>query len=239
MDPVQPVDRFTIEVLRNAFASIVDEMGVMLMRCAMSPVITQGRDFSGAVLTADGELVMQGALVLPGVPDHAAGVVDRAEREDALVVAPAGPVQAGNRRHESVASGRDDQLVVLVGHALLLAARMAQKEDPSAGVLLPLSRGSVEPVDASAFKGVRFEVRGDGGEYAFTVGTQGGRWRAPVKAAPEWTTVEIPFADLKRVAGRGGSTAPWTGTDLIDLGFSGGREPGQRLWLQVDNVTFY
>ncbi len=66
MEPVQPVDRFTIEVLRNSFASIVDEMGVMLMRCAMSPVITQGRDFSGAVLTADGELVMQGALVLPG-----------------------------------------------------------------------------------------------------------------------------------------------------------------------------
>src|ERR687883_603850 len=60
------VDRFTVEVLRNAFASIVDEMGVMLTRCGMSPVITQGRDFSGAVMTASGELVMQGALVLPG-----------------------------------------------------------------------------------------------------------------------------------------------------------------------------
>jgi len=60
------VDRFTVEVLRNAFASIVDEMGVMISRCAMSPVITQGKDFSGAVMTSDGELVMQGALVLPG-----------------------------------------------------------------------------------------------------------------------------------------------------------------------------
>jgi N-methylhydantoinase B len=60
------VDRFTVDVLRNAFASIVDEMGIMLSRCAMSPVITQGRDFSGAVLTAEGELVMQGAYVLPG-----------------------------------------------------------------------------------------------------------------------------------------------------------------------------
>lgn len=60
------VDRFTIDVLRSAFSSLVDEMGVMLMRCAMSPVITQGRDFSGAVLTTDGELVMQGAMVLPG-----------------------------------------------------------------------------------------------------------------------------------------------------------------------------
>lgn len=60
------VDRFTVDVLRNAFASIVDEMGITLSRCAMSPVITQGRDFSGAVMTADGELVMQGAYVLPG-----------------------------------------------------------------------------------------------------------------------------------------------------------------------------
>lgn len=60
------VDSFTVDVLRNAFASIVDEMGVMLSRCAMSPVITQGRDFSGAVTTATGDLVMQGAYVLPG-----------------------------------------------------------------------------------------------------------------------------------------------------------------------------
>jgi len=124
-------------------------------------------------------------------------------------------------------------------HALLLAAKMAQKEDPSAGVLLPLSRGSVEPVDASAFKGVRFEVRGDGGDYAFTVGTQSGRWRAPIKAGPEWATIEIPFADLKRVPGRGATAAGWTGVDLTDLGFSGGRAAGERLWLQIDNVRFY
>ena len=116
---------------------------------------------------------------------------------------------------------------------------MATKDDASAGVLLPLSRGSVEPVDSRAFKGVRFDVRGDGGAYAFTVGTLGGRWRAPVTAGPEWTTVEVPFTSLVRGAGRGGSVAAWTGGDLIDLGFSGGREPGRELWLEVDNVTFY
>jgi len=124
-------------------------------------------------------------------------------------------------------------------HALLLAARMATKEDPSAGVLLPLSRGSVEPVDARAFKGLRFDVRGDGGAYAVTVNTQGGRWRAPVTAGPEWTTVEIPFASLTRAPGRGGDGAAWSGADLLDVGFSGGRDAGQRLWLQIDNVTFY
>jgi len=124
-------------------------------------------------------------------------------------------------------------------HALLLAARMATKEDPSAGVLLPLSRGSVEPVDARAFKGLRFDVRGDGGAYAVTVNTQGGRWRAPVTAGAEWTTVEVPFASLTRAPGRGGGAAAWSGADLLDVGFSGGREAGQRLWLQIDNVTFY
>ncbi|WP_296595410.1 CIA30 family protein [Phenylobacterium sp.] len=178
-----------------------------------------------------------GQLSMPAI--KAKALVDDFERPD-------GRTQADTLRLDDMDGGHDrsvqvSQITVRNGadHALLLAARMAQKEDPSAGVLLPLSRGSVEPVDASAFKGVRFDVRGDGGEYAFTVGAQGGRWRAPVKAGPEWTTVEIPFADLKRVAGRGGSTAAWTGTDLIDLGFSGGRDPGQRLWLQVDNVTFY
>jgi imidazolonepropionase-like amidohydrolase len=125
-------------------------------------------------------------------------------------------------------------------HMLLLAARMATKENPSAGVLLPLSRGSVEPVDARAFKGLRFDVRGDGGPYALTVNTQSGRWRAPVTAGAEWTTVEIPFVSLARAPGRGGGgEAAWSGADLLDVGFSAGREAGQRLWLQIDNVTFY
>jgi hypothetical protein len=169
----------------------------------------------------------------------AKALVDDFERPD-------GRTQADTLRLDDMDGGHDrsvqvSQIAVRNGqdHALLLAAKMAQKEDPSAGVLLPLSRGSVEPVDARAFKGVRFDVRGDGGAYDFTVGSQGGRWRAPIKAGSEWTTVEIPFASLKRVPGRGASTGGWTGADLIDVGFSGGREAGQRLWLQVDNVTFY
>jgi len=124
-------------------------------------------------------------------------------------------------------------------HALLLAARMATKDNPSAGVILPLSRGSVEPVDARAFKGVRFEVRGDGGEYAFSVNTLGGRWRAKVTAGPEWRTVEVPFSELQRAQGRGGSTAAWSGGDLLDVAFNASRPAGRKLWLEVDNVTFY
>ncbi len=41
-----------------------------------------------------------GAFVLAGVPHHGAGVVERAEREDALVEAAAGPADPGDRRDE-------------------------------------------------------------------------------------------------------------------------------------------
>ncbi|MFN3514832.1 MAG: CIA30 family protein [Phenylobacterium sp.] len=124
------------------------------------------------------------------------------------------------------------------GHALSLAARMATKAAPSAGVLLPLSRGSVEPVDARGYRGVRFDVRGDGGEYAFSVDTLGGRWRTSIRAGEAWTTVEAPFAALRPV-GRGQEGRAWTGEDLLSIGFSGGRAAGEKLWMEIDNVTFY
>lgn len=181
---------------------------------------------------ADGQMAMPAIKV--------AALVDDFERPD-------GRTRLDTLRLDDMDGGHDrtvqvSQVTVRSGqdHALLLTARMATKEAPSAGVILPLSRGSVEPVDARAFKGVRFDVRGDGGEYGVSVNTLSGRWRAPVTAGPEWTTVEIPFSGLVRAPGRGGSpTSAWTGGDLIDVGFSGGRKAGQKLWLQIDNVTFY
>ena len=43
-------------------------------------------------------------------------------------------------------------------HALSVIARMAEKDHPFARVNVPLSRGAIEPVDASKFRGVRFDV---------------------------------------------------------------------------------
>lgn len=54
MDPV------TVAVVRNALASIVNEMNLALFRSAFSPVITEGRDIGGAVLDRRGRLVAQG-----------------------------------------------------------------------------------------------------------------------------------------------------------------------------------
>ncbi|WP_332767018.1 CIA30 family protein [Phenylobacterium sp.] len=125
------------------------------------------------------------------------------------------------------------------GRALLMTARMATKEAPSAGMILPLSRGSVEPVDARSYSGVRFEVRGDGGAYSLSVNTLSGRWGKTVTVGDQWTTVQVPFAELEPTVGRGGEGGAWSGADLVGVGFSGGRKAGQKLWLEVDNVTFY
>lgn len=125
------------------------------------------------------------------------------------------------------------------GKALALAARMAVESDPQAAVILPLTRGSVQPADVSAFRGVRMELRGDGGPYKVMLNTLNGRWAAEVKAGPAWTTVEVPFSALTRMAGRGAGAGAWTGTDVVEVEVGGSREGGRRLWLELDNVSFY
>ena len=51
------VDPITAEVMRNAFQSIVEEMGLMLVRSAYSTNIKERRDCSCALFAADGGLV--------------------------------------------------------------------------------------------------------------------------------------------------------------------------------------
>jgi imidazolonepropionase-like amidohydrolase len=123
------------------------------------------------------------------------------------------------------------------GHALSINAKMSMKPKPFAGVIIPLTVGSIQPVDARAFKGVRFEVRGDG-DYSLGVTTSGGRWSAPFAAGAAWKTIEIPFTALKPAGERGGKSE-WTASDLTEVEFMGGRKGGEKLWMEVDNVVFF
>lgn len=64
-------DPITFEVIKNAVATIADEMAVTVVRTARSAVLKEGMDFSTAFCNAEGEMVAQG-LCLPlhmgGVP---------------------------------------------------------------------------------------------------------------------------------------------------------------------------
>lgn len=125
-------------------------------------------------------------------------------------------------------------------HCLSVIGGMSQKDLPYARVNIPLSRGAIEPVDARAFRGIRFETRGEG-EYHLLVPTRGvpgtNFYQAPFTGSAAWKTVRIPFSALKQATGK--SVAPWTGSDLLMVGFEMARRAGEMAWLQIDNVQFY
>lgn len=70
------IDPITLEIMRNAFQSIADEMTASLVRTAYSPNIKDRMDCSSAVLTAQGEVIAQTEL---GTPFHMATIPAAAE----------------------------------------------------------------------------------------------------------------------------------------------------------------
>jgi len=126
-------------------------------------------------------------------------------------------------------------------HALTALARMSSAARPFVRVQVPLTRGAVEPGDARAWRGVRFDVRGDGGPYRLVVPTYGVRdtayFQTEFTAAPAWRTVRVDFASLKQPETK--APAAWTGADLLMLSFEIARPPGEFGWLELDNIRFY
>jgi N-methylhydantoinase B len=58
------VDPITLEVIRNGLSSIADEMALIIMRSAYSPVVRDIMDYSTGVCDAQGRIIAQG-LTLP------------------------------------------------------------------------------------------------------------------------------------------------------------------------------
>ena len=56
-------DVVTLQIFRNLFSSLADEMGIALQRAAFSPNITMRRDFSCAVFDTRGRLLAQAAHI--------------------------------------------------------------------------------------------------------------------------------------------------------------------------------
>jgi len=127
-------------------------------------------------------------------------------------------------------------------HALSALAQMSVQTRPFVRVNVPISRGAIEPVDVRAFRGVRFEVRGDG-DYRLLVPTREVRntqawFQAPFKASAKWDTVSIEFSALKSGA-QNGTQLVWTGTDVLMLSFEIARPAGEVGWIELDNIRFF
>ena len=54
------VDPFTLEVIRNGLSAIAEEMSLVVMRSARSPLLREAGDLSSALTDRDGLLIAQG-----------------------------------------------------------------------------------------------------------------------------------------------------------------------------------
>ncbi|MCX6626935.1 MAG: CIA30 family protein [Candidatus Solibacter sp.] len=152
----------------------------------------------------------------------------------------------GTLRVNGTDSGADHSAMLMLpvvraegGHALLVAARMADKDRPYVRVEFPLTAGAIAPADLSGYTGVSFEVRG---EAAGRLLVQAYHVRSTDAYAAEftpggpWQAVKVPFASLRRRAANSGSL------DLKDaraLLFELRGTAGSSVWMELDNVRFY
>src|SRR2546430_17451926 len=66
------LDAVGLEGMAHAFASIAEEMGLVLVHRALSPNIRERRDASAALFDADGEMIAQAAHI----PVHLGALAD-------------------------------------------------------------------------------------------------------------------------------------------------------------------
>ena len=78
------LDAVGLEVMALAFASIAEQMGLVLVRSALSPNIRERRDCSAALFDADGEMIAQAAHI----PVHLGAMTDSVAAIRALAPAP-------------------------------------------------------------------------------------------------------------------------------------------------------
>jgi len=110
-------------------------------------------------------------------------------------------------------------------HALTVLAEMSEKDRPYASMLLPLSKGAVEPVDISRYSAIEFDARGDG-KYALLLQRRGASRRggSPLEfqAGPEWRKVRLSFGERYH--------------DALARQFRLEREASQKVWMELDNI---
>jgi N-methylhydantoinase B len=92
------VNPVMLEVFKNRFSSIAEEMGTTLNRTAFSPNIKERRDFSCAVFDADGDMIAQAAHIpvhLGSMPMSVKAAIASARLEDGDMVILNDPFKGG------------------------------------------------------------------------------------------------------------------------------------------------
>jgi len=92
------VDPIRLEVMKNRFSALAEEMGAVLMRTAFSPNIKERRDFSCALFDWNGDMVAQAAHIpvhLGSMPLAVAAARERSDLEPGDVLLLNDPYRGG------------------------------------------------------------------------------------------------------------------------------------------------
>lgn len=109
---------------------------------------------------------------------------------------------------------------------------------PFLGTWSPLTPGG-RSIDLSAYRGLRFLVRGSGGSFQAGVRLAGGsNFMASFTVVDDWRSVEIPF-DTLHLSGPAHQEADWSAKDAAWIGFT--TEPGflGQFDIEIDSIEFY
>lgn len=251
-----PAEALQAGTATSARAAGLDDRGTLEPGKRADLVLVSGRPWQDIgdirnvrrVFVAGKQMYGPGTRVPPGnretslPPQAVAALVDDFERGDgrtALDTLRTDEADGGNDRTVQVTEvvGREGG-----GRALSMQARLSYKPDAYAGVVLPLTRGSVAPADLRGYRGVRFDVRGDVSRLRVEFrGLDNRRWNTEVASGPAWRTIEIPFAQLQgqppyRQQGPGPA---WRGDDVLQALFIAQGEAGDKVWFELDDVRFY
>jgi N-methylhydantoinase B len=97
------IDPITLEVARNRFAAIADEMGVVLRRTSLSPNIKERADCSAAVFDAGGEMLAQAEHIpvhLGSMPASVRACLDRFDPAPGVQYAVNDPYHGGTHLND-------------------------------------------------------------------------------------------------------------------------------------------
>ena len=97
------IDAITLEVARNRFAAVADEMGIVLRHTSLSPNIKERADCSAAIFTTDGEMLAQAEHIpvhLGSMPESVAACLERFDAEPGAQYAVNDPFAGGTHLND-------------------------------------------------------------------------------------------------------------------------------------------
>ena len=98
------IDPITLEVIRNALTATAEEMSLVVMRSARSPLLREAGDLSSALTDANGDLIAQGRDIPmhPGRHEfHRARIFEACPKGTPATRRRLVPEPAGDRRQPS------------------------------------------------------------------------------------------------------------------------------------------